>query len=350
VSRSKRKLDHINHAITSGQARTHGFEDIQFIHNSIPNIAMDEICLQTKIGELHMSSPIFINAMTGGGGTATFEINKQLAEVAQTCSLPMAVGSQMAALKDKSEVPTYKIIREVNKEGIVFANLGSEATVDQAKQAVEMIDANALQIHLNVIQELVMPEGDRDFTGALNRIENIINTIDVPVIIKEVGFGMSHQVVNQLIGVGVSAVDVGGYGGTNFASIENFRRNEPLSFFNDWGITTAASIVEARVNASKSTILASGGMQNSMDIAKAIALGANAVGFAGYFLKILKQSGQEALVKEILDLKEGLRMIMTALGTKDIPQLQQTALVFSGNTKNWLVERGINTKEFAQKK
>ena len=135
--------------------------------------------------------------MTGGGGEKTLHINEQLAYVAKHHNLAMAVGSQMAALKDESEVASYKVIRKVNPNGIFFANLGSEATIEQAERAVDMIEANALQIHLNVIQELTMPEGDRDFTGVLQRIEKIVLNSKVPIIVKEVGFGMSKETVRD---------------------------------------------------------------------------------------------------------------------------------------------------------
>lgn len=172
--RAKRKLDHIEYALSTGQSRTHGFHDIDFVHQSLPNSSYDTITCETKIGELSLSSPIFINAMTGGGGEQTLHINEQLAYVAKHHNLAMAVGSQMALLKDEREAASYKVVRKINPNGIFFANLGSEATVEQAERAVDMIEANALQIHLNVIQELTMPEGDRDFTGVLQRIEQIV--------------------------------------------------------------------------------------------------------------------------------------------------------------------------------
>ena len=182
--------------------------------------------------------------MTGGGGEKTLHINEQLAYVAKQHNLAMAVGSQMAALKDESEAASYKIIRKVNPNGIFFANLGSEATTEQAERAVDMVEANALQIHLNVIQELTMPEGDRDFTGKFQRIEKIVLNSKVPVIVKEVGFGMSKETMQQLASVGVTAIDIGGQGGTNFAAVE-MKEDSECFYFNNWGIQTATSIIEA---------------------------------------------------------------------------------------------------------
>ena len=347
--RAKRKLEHIEYALSTGQSRTHGFHDITFIHKSLPNTSYERITFETKIGELALSSPIFINAMTGGGGVKTVHINEQLAHVAKHHKLAMAVGSQMAALKDEKEASSYRIVRQVNPNGIIVANLGSEATVEQAKYAIDMIEANALQIHLNVIQELTMPEGDRDFTGVLKRIEQIIINSPVPVIVKEVGFGMSKETVEQLLHVGVTAIDVGGYGGTNFAAIENERRQRMLSYFNDWGIQTAASIIEVSSTNKNLSLIASGGIQTALDVAKAIALGAHTTAFAGYFLRILMSDGIEKLIEEIEILHTDLRFIMTALGARTITELQQVPLIVKGDTYHWLSQRGIDTKSYSQR-
>ncbi|HEQ3524951.1 TPA: type 2 isopentenyl-diphosphate Delta-isomerase [Bacillus cereus] len=347
--RAKRKLDHIEYALSTGQSRTHGFHDIDFVHQSLPNSNYDTITCETKIGELSLSSPIFINAMTGGGGEKTLHINEQLAYVAKQHNLAMAVGSQMAALKDESEAASYKVIRKVNPNGIFFANLGSEATIEQAERAVDMIEANALQIHLNVIQELTMPEGDRDFTGVLQRIEKIVLNSKVPVIVKEVGFGMSKETMQQLANVGVTAIDIGGQGGTNFAAVENERRQRMLSYFNNWGIQTATSIIEATSTNNNLSFIASGGIQTALDVAKAIALGVNTTAFAGYFLRILMQDGIEKLVDEIELLHTDLKFIMTALGAKTIEELQSVPLVVKGETYHWLMQRGIDTAHYSRR-
>ncbi|WP_461200673.1 type 2 isopentenyl-diphosphate Delta-isomerase [Anoxybacillus sp. TBDG-1] len=349
MERAKRKLQHIEYALATGQRRLHGFEDITFVHNSLPNISTAHIDLQTNIGELSLRSPIFINAMTGGGGDETTKINEQLAYVAKQCGIAMAVGSQMAALKDERERRSFTIIRKVNTHGVVFANLGSEATVGEAKRAVDMIEANALQIHLNVVQELVMPEGDRNFCGALSRIEQIVSAVDVPVIVKEVGFGMSKETARRLENAGVCAVDVGGFGGTNFAQIENKRREKQLAYFNEWGITTTASIAEVASEVQHISIIGSGGVQHALDVAKCIALGASAVGMAGHMLRILIEQGIEVLMAEIHRLHEDLTLIMTALGTETIADLQKAPLVITGKTHHWLRERGVDTTRYSQR-
>ncbi|ARK30290.1 type 2 isopentenyl-diphosphate Delta-isomerase [Halalkalibacter krulwichiae] len=347
MSRSARKVDHINHALLTGQALSHGFEDVKFVHNSIPEINVDEINLSSKIGELTLSSPIFINAMTGGGGKETTKINQQLAEVAAETDIAMAVGSQMAAIKDKEQQPSYTIVRKVNPKGMVIANLGSEASIDQARQAVEMLEANAFQLHVNVIQELVMPEGDRNYAGTFKRIEELVHKLEVPVIVKEVGFGMSQETIKRLAAIGVEMVDIGGFGGTNFSKIENKRRDRQLRFFDNWGIPTTASLLEVHHANTCIDVLASGGMQTALDLAKSLALGARAGGFAGYFLKILKEDGQEALINEITDLKEDLTMILTALDVKSPHDLTKVPLVFSGETYQWACQRGIDIQSIS---
>jgi isopentenyl-diphosphate Delta-isomerase len=350
MTRAQRKWDHIKYALKKNELNdSYGFSDITFVHQSLPDLALNEIRLDHRIGELNLSSPIFINAMTGGGGSRTTNINRSLSIIARELGLAMAVGSQMSALKDPTERESYQIVRRENPTGIILANLGSEATVDQAKQAVDMLDANALQIHLNVVQEITMPEGDRDFKGALQRIEKIVNHINLPVIVKEVGFGMSMETVALLKSIGVAAVDVGGYGGTNFASIENARRELPLSFFNQWGIPTPISILEAQ-SVDTLPILASGGIHSSMDAVKSIALGADAVGMAGFFLKYVLESGVEEAIDKMKQFHNEIRYMMLALGADSISALQTVPVVISGRTHHWLTERGIDTKPYSRKR
>ncbi|MEC1749833.1 type 2 isopentenyl-diphosphate Delta-isomerase [Bacillus mojavensis] len=346
MTRAERKREHINHALSTGQKRETGLDDITFVHVSLPDLALEQVDISTKIGELSSSSPIFINAMTGGGGELTYEINKALARAAGIAGIPLAVGSQMSALKDPSERYSYEIVRKENPNGLIFANLGSEATAHQAKEAVEMIGADALQIHLNVIQEIVMPEGDRSFSGALSRIGQICSEVKVPVIIKEVGFGMSKESAKKLYEAGAAAVDIGGYGGTNFSKIENLRRKRQITFFNSWGISTAASLAEIRSEFPDKPMIASGGLQNALDAAKAIALGASCIGMAGHFLKALTEKGEEGLLEEIQLILEELKMIMTVLGTRTISDLQKAPLVIKGETHHWLTERGIHTSNY----
>jgi isopentenyl-diphosphate Delta-isomerase len=349
VSRSKRKWDHIQYALETGQKRLTGFDDIKFVHQSLPNTNLALIKLQTKIGGLSLSSPIFINAMTGGGGEKTYRINRELAIAARETGSVIAVGSQMAALKEPAERRTYQVIREMHPDGIVLANLGSEATVDQALAAVDMIEASGIQIHLNVIQELTMPEGDRNFQGALQRIMEIEQRLGIPVIVKEVGFGISTETASKLASSGIRNIDIGGFGGTNFAAIENRRRERMLPFFENWGIPTAASLIECKAAEPGISVIASGGIQNSAEIVKALSLGADATALAGYLLKVLLENGTESLIEEIQLIKTEISMIMAAVGASSIEELRDVPLVISGDTYHWLEQRGIDTTTFSQR-
>jgi isopentenyl-diphosphate delta-isomerase len=348
MKRALRKNQHVQHALQTGQFANHGFEDIHFVHNSIPQVNFSDISISTSFGGLSLRSPILINAMTGGS-EKTKEINEKLAKMAKEKQLPMAVGSQMSAIKDPSVRSSFQIVRKTNPNGIIIANLGTEASVVQAQQAVDMIEANALQLHLNVMQELIMPEGDRKFSGVLSRIEAIASAVDCPVIIKEVGFGLSASAAEKIVQTGIAALDVGGKGGTNFASIENRRRDIPLDMFNDWGITTVQSLLEVSSLRERINIMASGGIQNGLDAAKAIALGACAVGIAGYFLRLAVNSSYQEALLAIDRLHEQLYVLMTALGTKSISALQQYPFVISGPSYHWAQMRGIDCTTFARR-
>ncbi|MFK8793398.1 type 2 isopentenyl-diphosphate Delta-isomerase [Planococcus plakortidis] len=339
-------MDHINYALSTGQCRATWLDCVRFVHQALPGTGVADVSLEPKTGDLNLKSPVFINAMTGGGGSETLQLNAMLARAAKETGIAMAVGSQMAALKDKNERESYQVVRKENPQGIIFGNLGSEATVEQALEAVEMIEADAFQVHLNVVQELTMPEGDREFRGALERIGRIAEELDVPVIVKETGFGISQEAAEALAGTQVSAIDVSGFGGTNFASIENERRKRKLAYFEDWGIPTAAAIVECRQGFG-GTVVASGGLQDAGDLIRAFRLGADATGIAGSFLKHAVSLGETGLIEEIEGLHEDLRMLMTALGARTIEDIRTSPAVISGELLSYLQQRGYETGHFA---
>ncbi|WP_269432432.1 type 2 isopentenyl-diphosphate Delta-isomerase [Gordoniibacillus kamchatkensis] len=343
-----RKMEHVRYALDLGASGRNGLKDIRLVHNCLPDASTDSIALSTRIGDLNLSSPIFINAMTGGAAE-TEAINRELAVVAREKGLAMAVGSQMSALKNKEVAPSYKIVRKMNPDGIVFANLGSEATVDQAREAVDMLEANALQIHLNVMQELIMPEGDRDFRRALERIAAIVERLAVPVIVKEVGFGIMAEGAAKLKAAGVPIVDVAGSGGTNFAAIENARRASSLDWLNDWGHPTSVALLETLTVYEPGSVIASGGIATSEDIVRALCLGASAVGVAGAFLRVLQMDGTEAALRRADELHDGLKLMMTALGASTVPELWRRPVVVGGETAAWCAARGIDTAAYARR-
>nr|WP_026326453.1 type 2 isopentenyl-diphosphate Delta-isomerase [Paenibacillus ginsengihumi] len=353
--RISRKMEHIRHALKLGQSGEQGMSDIAFVPNALPEAHLDGISLHTRIGELAMSSPILINAMTGGA-PETEAINRELAVAARETGIAMAVGSQMAAIRNPDLAASYRVVRSVNPDGLVFGNLGGEATVDEAMRAVEMLRADALQIHLNAMQELIMPEGDRDFRGRLERIQAIAESLPVPVIVKEVGFGIARESVERLWRAGIRIVDVGGAGGTNFAAIENARREAPLAWLNDWGCKTSVALLEALDARSRLdrperlTLIASGGMRSGLDVCKALALGASAAGMAGALLQALRSEGTAALIDKIREIHDEMRLVMTALGASSVSALQRTPLVVSGESAQWCEARGIPISAFAQRK
>ncbi|CAG7641386.1 type 2 isopentenyl-diphosphate Delta-isomerase [Paenibacillus allorhizosphaerae] len=350
--RIPRKLEHVHHALQLGPGGNNGFGGVKLLPNCLPDISSDQIALKSRIGELTLSSPIIINAMTGGANE-TEEINRELAIAARETGLAMAVGSQMSAIKNPEVASSYQIVRKVNPNGLVFGNLGSEATVEQAERAVEMLRADALQIHLNVMQELIMPEGDRHFTGMLERIGAIVRQTGVPVMVKEVGFGMVRESVESLISIGVKMIDVGGAGGTNFAAIENARRGQPMGWLNDWGCNTAISLLEAieaihRANTDVS-LLATGGISHAVDVCKALTLGASAVGIAGAFLKVQRTKGTAALIETVAAMHDELRLLMTAMGAGSIGALRTKPVVIVGEPERWCSARGISTEVYARR-
>jgi len=349
MPRLDRKNEHIYLSMRRAPARA-DFSDLHFIHNCLPDCNFNDINLSsTYLGRTHRS-PLFINAITGGTKLA-LRVNAALAAVSKECGLPMAVGSQMAALEGKRADRSYRVVRRINPEGAVWANIGSYADQGMVQRAITMIRADAVQIHLNVPQELFMMEGDSRFGGMVKRITEITAGVKIPVIIKEVGFGIAGEQARQLIRAGAAAIDVGGRGGTDFLAIESMRSGEqiPLGIKN-WGIPTAISLLEVIDAAGNETdVFASGGVHAASDIAKALSLGAKAVGMAGYPLYLLLRKGRKALINKINTIEKELRLIMMMVGASSITELQKTPLVITGFTAEWMHRRGLDPSVYANR-
>ncbi|MBF9314131.1 type 2 isopentenyl-diphosphate Delta-isomerase [Bifidobacteriaceae bacterium NR002] len=334
-----------------------GFDSVRFMPNALPQVALEEVDSSVRVfarvnssvfesaaaattqataadspatAAANWRSPLYINAMTGGSVRAQ-KVNAQLARVAAKTGVAMASGSLSAALRDGALASTFSVIRSENPRGFVMANVSAGTSASDAMRAVSMLQANALQVHLNAAQELVMPEGDRDFRNWLKNIEQIVRECEaarVPVIVKETGCGMTARDVLRLRDVGVRAVDVSGRGGTNFVAIENARRaRDGYSYLADWGLTTVESLIDIRkCEALKSNpveIFASGGVRTPLDVVRALALGASAVGVAGEFLHTLMHEGEDALTQQIADWQEQIRVIMALLGCKTVADLRE---------------------------
>jgi isopentenyl-diphosphate Delta-isomerase len=350
MPRSDRKNEHIYYSLSKAPARA-DFSEIHLVHNCLPNLDIGEISLNTTYMGRTYRSPLFINALTGGTSLA-LKINAELAVVARDMGLPMAVGSQMAALEKREAEASFKVIRRINPRGVVWANIGSYANPSMAEKAVRMIRADGLQIHLNVAQELMMPEGDLNFAGMVDRIAQMVKTCKVPVVVKEVGFGIAKEQAVALMQAGVKAIDIAGRGGTNFIEIESRRsgsiRSDDLC---RWGIPTAISIVEVNdVTEGKVELLASGGINSAIDMAKAISLGANAVGMAGLPIYLLMRKGRKALISYLACAEQELRSIMMMLGVRSISELRQAPCVITGLPAEWLQSRGIDSSRYAKRR
>ncbi len=349
MSRFSRKDDHIYFSL---EFPTHSadFKDCVLVHMSIPDVDFDNIDLKTTIAGLSLSLPIFINAITGGT-LLSKEINGKLASAARKAGIAMAVGSQMAAIENKEMEETFKIVRDIFPEGIVFANIGAYAEPEAAVKAVEMLGASALQLHLNVPQELLMPEGDRNFKGYLDNIKRITDNVSVPVIVKEVGFGMSRETALILTGLGVKVLDIGGRGGTNFMQIEAGRRGVELdNQLLNWGIPTLTSLLEVMdVVKDKGEVIASGGINDAMTLAKSLCLGAKAVGIAGLPIKIIVQQGEEVFLKWLENLMNNLKIIMAMVGANNLEELRNKPLVITGETASWMDKRGVDLSWLADR-
>lgn len=332
-----RKADHIRINLEKDvrfPRLTTGLEHYRFLHQAVPELNLSDVDTRVNIFSKTLSAPIIISSMTGGTDIA-HRINQNLAEAAQKHGVAMGLGSQRAAVEDAALAYTYRV-RNVAPDILLFANLGAVQLnyrygPDECQRAVDMIEADALILHFNVLQEAVQPEGDTNFAGLLAKVEQVCKTLAVPVIAKEVGWGFSEQNARDLKNAGVSAIDVAGSGGTSWSEVEYHRA--PNAFharvaacFADWGIPTADAVQYARAGAPELPIFASGGLRDGIDIVKCIALGAVAGGLAGPFLKAADQS-VEAVEQLIQELAAQIRIAMLCCGARNIRALQETPLL-----------------------
>lgn len=333
-----RKDDHIHYALEE-KADSSPWDAIRVVPDSLPYGNTAEVDLSTQYLNHTFPLPLYINAMTGGSEKAR-DINYKLALIAKKYQIPMASGSTSIALKNPSYESTFTIIRETYPEGFIIANIGVSAPTANAQKAIDLLQADALQVHLNAPQEIIMPEGDRDFRTWRDNLKAIVKSTTKPVIAKEVGFGMSAETLETIKACGVTHADLSGRGGTNFIRIENQRRKFPIQGFDNYGFTTVESLLEAR-KVEGLTLLASGGFERPYDIIKALALGAKAVGMSGYFLKLITQHTLEEVYEEIDQLIEDLKKICALLSCKTIAELKQKSLVYDSNLINFMSQRNI---------
>lgn len=340
---AQRKNEHLSLATKYYQQAhvNHPFDQVRLIHTALPEKAVSDIHLTTALAPgLKLTTPFYIEAMTGGSNQAK-EINRQLAYLAAKHHLAMATGSVSLALKNPQYRSSFKVVREENPDGLVIANLSAKATISEAQDAVDLLEANAIEIHLNAAQELIMPEGDRAFYWLTN-IRNLVNTLNIPVIVKEVGFGMNKEDVARLSKIGVKIINVSGRGGTNFAMIEN-RRNHQTNFNSmiDWGQTTPEALLEAQAAGKDTIIIASGGITSPLDVIKSGVLGAQACGVAGYFLNVLAQGGVNALDHTINEWKVVTTRLLTLLGVNNYAALRKANYVLGPQLLSYANQRHL---------
>ena len=333
----RRKAEHIRinleEDVTFNKLTTH-LENYFFMHQALPEIDLAAVDTAVTFFNKPLTTPLLISSMTGGTPEAG-EINRILAEAAQTVGIAMGLGSQRAAIEDVSLSNTYHV-RQVAPDILLFANIGAVQLnysygLAHCLRAVEMCEADALILHFNALQEAVQPEGDGNFANLLNKVEQICRDLPVPVIAKEVGWGFAEETARQLVNAGVAAIDVAGAGGTSWSQVEMYRAPTPrharvAGAFVDWGIPTAVSIQYCRRAAPTLPLIASGGIRNGIDVAKCIALGANLVGFAGEFLRAADQNGVAGVIELAETITDELRIAMFSAGAKDIEALSKTPL------------------------
>lgn len=333
--RLKRKTEHIENYLKSYHKGDTLFSNIYIENNSLPEIGLKDIDTEVEFIGKKIGFPLMINAMTGGGEEQA-DINEDLARLAKRFNIPIAVGSQTIGIEDDNCTPSFEIVREVvGPEGIVIGNLSANSTLEYFEKASTMINANAIQLHLNVAQELLMTEGDRDFKGIIDNISCLLKQSSKPIIVKEVGFGISKSAAIKLKNIGVKYIDIGGYGGTNFIEIEDTRSfSHDYSDIYEWGIPTAKSLIDCcEVAKDDIFVVSSGGIRTAQDIIKSLILGAKLTAISGELLQYLMHGGYIAAEEFLESLIFKTKILMVLLGKKNIEELRTVDYAVTGYLK-----------------
>jgi isopentenyl-diphosphate delta-isomerase len=356
----KRKAEHIRISLNrnvQAKATSAGFEDMRFIHRALPELDRQRIDLSATVLGHKFAAPLIAGAITGGTPQST-KINANIALAVEELGLGMGVGSQRAAIEDKKLEKTFSIARKRAPTAFIIANIGGVQLVNgyglkEVRKALEMIDADAVAIHLNALQETAQPEGQTNFKGILEKIKDVARMLDKPVIVKETGAGIAAEEAKKLEAAGVKCIDVSGAGGTSWAGVEYYRAKRKnnksqkrlAQLFWDWGIPTAVSIVEVSRTV-KVPVIASGGVRNGLDAGKALTLGASLTSFSQPIL-LAAARGFEETCSRLSSLIEELRNCMFLVGAKSVQELQKIPIVITGKTSEWLKIRGFSVEEYA---
>lgn len=341
---AERKADHLDLCARGDvgfRATTTLFEDVRLVHDALPELELGEVSLELSLFGKRLSAPLIIAAMTGGTERARL-INRDLAALAEAHGFGFGVGSQRAMLKREEARASY-LVRDVAPSALVLGNLGvvqaAQASTSEVAGLVTALGADALCIHLNPAMELIQADGDRDFRGCLRAIERLVRELEVPVIVKETGCGLSRGVARRLFEAGVRHVDVSGAGGTSWVAVETERaRSERRALgqtLREWGIPTAASVA-ASASVGFETVIATGGVATGLEVAKAIALGATAAGIARPVLQAHDRGGSQAAAEFLTGVTLELRSLLLLTGSRDVAALRRAPRVVVGELAEWL--------------
>ena len=335
ASLPQRKDDHLKITLEEDvqSSISTGFDQLRLNHKALPELDFDSIDLSLSLFNKQLAAPILISSMTGGS-TKGAAFNRTLALAAEQSGIAMAVGSQRAAIEHPEQSESFRI-RKYAPKTLLFSNLGAVQLnygygVEECKIAVDMLEADGLYLHLNPLQEALQPEGNQDFSDLLRKIEPICRALPVPVLVKEVGWGIDLDTARKLLEVGVAVIDVAGAGGTSWAKVEMHRQPDPLkaavnAAFGSWGIPTAQNLLELQKLEGNPMIFASGGLRDGVDLAKALALGAKLGGFARKFLTAAN-SGETEVIRTIEIIKAQLKVAMFACGVGELKQWDMSRL------------------------
>ena len=364
----QRKAEHVSIALSQdiSAPQRANWSDIQFVHQALPEVDLDEIDTSVSFLGRTLRYPIFMSSLTGGHPDVT-SINRNLARAAEHYGLALGVGSQRAAIVNPDLASTYAVTRQYAPNAFLIANIGAPQlivqprhpafTLEQVQRAIDMIGANALAVHMNSLQEAAQPEGDRRAVGEAAALKILTNQVAVPVIAKETGAGVCREQALLLRSCGVAAIDVGGAGGSSMSAMEAARsqsRNDERTMnigllYRNWGIATPIAVVEASV--ADLPLISTGGVRNGLDIARALALGATLVGMGFPFLKAASES-YEAVCELLETVVAELKVAMQLSGAATIAHMREVDIVVTGETRNWLTLRGFEEelKAMAQRR
>ncbi len=338
-----RKIEHLNICLNQEvQAGDTLFDDVHLVHQSLPETDLEEISTSCEFLGRKLELPLMIAAITGGCEEAR-QINEALAGVAERKGLAFGVGSQRAMIEKPELTPTFSV-RSVAPSTVLLGNIGitalKQVSPDRVAQAVEAIGADGLCVHINPGQEIFQNEGDDDFAGCADALAGLCTAVGFPVIGKEVGNGISRQAAELLKKAGVAAIDVGGLGGTSWTLIDSIRSGKDSSRFRQWGIPTAASILEAR--SAELPVIATGGLRNGLHMAKAISLGADLCGIALPFLRILSKDGVQGVENYVDALEQDFRHALFLTGCKNVAELRKVSVILGPRLKEWVIQRKLD--------